>query len=110
MNVFREVRLFVIFDLPVKTSEETSQANKFRRQLLKEGFYMMQYSVYVRFCRNDTEYKKYLKRIKKIAPTTSGDIQMFHITEKQFQNMYTISKKYKSDEDLLSINPMIVIE
>lgn len=41
------MRLFVMFDLPTNTAAERKAAGKFRNFLLKDGFYMMQYSIYI---------------------------------------------------------------
>ena len=43
---YKEMRLIVLFDLPVKTNIEKIQAQKFRSNLIAEGFLMMQYSCY----------------------------------------------------------------
>ena len=40
----------IMFDLPVETSEERKEYRKFRKNLINEGFIMIQYSVYVRVC------------------------------------------------------------
>ena len=42
------MRIIVFFDLPVKTKKERRNATQFRNFLIKDGFYMMQYSVYAR--------------------------------------------------------------
>lgn len=110
MSQYREMRVFVIFDLPTKTKEDIRTYTKFRKSIMKEGFIMVQYSVYSRFCRNDTEYMKYLRRIKSIAPRENGSIRVFALTERQYEKMYVISSRRKSDEELLSINPLVVIE
>lgn len=109
MSQFREMRMFVIFDLPTKTKEDIRIYNKFRRSIKKEGFIMIQYSVYCRFCRNDTEYSKYLRRVKTLAPQNHGSIRIFQLTEKQYKKMHVISKRKKSDEELLSIESLVVI-
>ena len=44
------MRLLVMFDLPVETSEDRKAYRHFRKALLNEGFLMIQYSVYVRVC------------------------------------------------------------
>ena len=64
MKSYREMRLIVLFDLPVGTKAERRKAQKFRDLLLKEGFIMMQFSCYSKFCRNDSEVSKYIRRIK----------------------------------------------
>ena len=104
------MRMFVIFDLPTLTKEQRKIYTTFRDNILKDGFIMVQFSVYSRFCRNDTEYLKMLRRIKVYAPRNIGNIRVFKVTEKQYQNMITFSGDLKSDEKLLSANPLLVIE
>lgn len=45
---YRVMRLMVMFDLPVETSEQRREYRRFRKSLINEGFCMIQYSVYVR--------------------------------------------------------------
>ena len=44
MNKF--MRIVVFFDLPVVTAKEKKAAAKFRKFLIKDGYNMMQWSVY----------------------------------------------------------------
>ena len=44
------MRMLCMFDLPVELSDERKAYREFRKNLIKEGFIMMQYSVYVRTC------------------------------------------------------------
>ena len=44
------MRMMVFFDLPVKTKIQRRAATRFRSFLLKDGYFMMQYSVYCRVC------------------------------------------------------------
>ena len=44
------MRMLCMFDLPVETGEEQRAYRQFRKNIMKEGFIMMQYSVYVRTC------------------------------------------------------------
>ena len=48
MNKF--MRIVVFFDLPVVTAKEKKAAAKFRKFLIKDGYNMMQWSVYSRIC------------------------------------------------------------
>lgn len=50
LNAYRIMWLFVFFDLPTHTKTERRHAAQFRKALEKDGFAMMQYSVYVRHC------------------------------------------------------------
>ncbi len=45
---YRYMRLLVLFDLPVTTTEERREYTKFRKYLIKSGFMMFQESVYCR--------------------------------------------------------------
>lgn len=44
------MRILVLFDIPVKTKYQRHVASRFRHFLLKDGYYMLQYSVYARIC------------------------------------------------------------
>lgn len=46
MSGFRFMRIFVFFDLPMDSLEEKREYRKFRKALIKNGFIMMQESVY----------------------------------------------------------------
>ena len=49
---YKIMRVLCMFDLPVETDEERRAYRTFRKNLIKEGFIMIQYSVYVRVCPN----------------------------------------------------------
>ncbi len=95
MSQYREMRMFVIFDLPTTTKEDLRIYNRFRKNIINEGFIMVQFSVYSRFCRNDSEYLKFVRRIKTIAPEKHGNIRIFGMTERQYEKMHLISSKKK---------------
>ena len=42
--------MIVFFDLPVQTKTERRHATAFRNFLLKDGYHMLQFSVYARVC------------------------------------------------------------
>ena len=50
LNAYHIMWLFVFFDLPVSTKKEMKAAALFRKNLEKDGFSMMQFSVYIRHC------------------------------------------------------------
>lgn len=104
------MRLFVSFDLPTTTNEDKKVYRDFRNGLLNEGFTMMQYSTYIRFCRNDTEKAKFVRHIKKIAPRDVGSIRMYWLTEKQYQSMFVFAGNKTNEELLIGKNPLIVFE
>ena len=83
---FRYMRMIVFFDLPTVTAKERRDYNKFRKGLIKEGFIMMQESVYVKLALNNSIVNSEREKIKKIKPK-NGIIQLLIITEKQFSGI-----------------------
>ena len=47
LNGYAIMWLYVMFDLPVETKSQRRVAARFRKDLLKDGFTMHQFSVYV---------------------------------------------------------------
>ena len=80
------MRILVFFDLPVKTKAERKVATKFRSFLLKDGYHMLQYSVYARTCNGNDAVEKHKKRIYDSVPD-NGSVRMLIITEKQYQSI-----------------------
>jgi len=83
---YRYMRVVVLFDLPVETLEEKKEYRTFRRFLLKDGFVMMQQSVYTKLALNQTAAAAVKLRVKKNKPKF-GIVQMISLTEKQFSSM-----------------------
>ena len=75
-----------MFDLPVGTKEERKAAAKFRQFLLKDGYYMMQFSVYIRLCNSIESSNTHQARIMQRLPK-SGSVRALLITERQFESM-----------------------
>ena len=78
--------LFVFFDLPTNTKGERKAAARFRKELLIDGFTMMQYSVYIRHCASKENAEVHLKRVKGMIPS-KGQVSVLQITDKQFGNI-----------------------
>ena len=66
LNAYRVMWLFVFFDLPTETKTDRKNAQNFRKNLLKNGFTMMQFSVYMRHCASSESADVHEKRIKKL--------------------------------------------
>ncbi|WP_262393541.1 CRISPR-associated endonuclease Cas2 [Sporolactobacillus inulinus] len=81
------MRILVFFDLPVTSSAERKEYSRFRKFLLKDGYTMLQFSVYSRICNGDDGVQKHVRRLKEHLPPVSGSIRSMKITEKQFENM-----------------------
>ena len=83
LNAYRIMWLFVFFDLPTNTKRERKSAAAFRKKLIKDGFSMMQYSVYTRHCASRQSAAVHTERVKKMLPP-SGQVSIVQITDKQF--------------------------
>ena len=64
LNAYRIMWLFVFFDLPTNTKKERKNAAAFRKNLLKDGYGMMQFSVYMRHCASSESADAHERRIK----------------------------------------------
>ncbi len=102
------VRIICIFDLPVVTQNEKRAYRTFRKFLIKNGFEMLQYSVYIRTCPNRSFARKFYNRIKSNCPR-SGDIRLLTITEKQFEDMECIVCEHKEKRIILASDDLVVI-
>lgn len=89
--------LFVFFDLPVKTKKERGAATRFRNFLLKDGYMMIQFSVYARICNGQDRVDKHLQRLQSIIPA-KGHIRAFQITDKQYERMKILVGMKKNNE------------
>lgn len=93
---YRFMRIVVFFDLPTLTDTDKREYRKFRKLLLKNGFIMMQESVYTRMVLNQTVQNSVIELLKKNKPP-EGLVQAMVVTEKQFSNTVNISGKITSD-------------
>lgn len=101
------MRLIVFFDLPTKTKKERKVYTIFRKKLMENGFFMLQYSVYCRICKGVQLSKKYIEYVKKVTPP-KGNIRILQVTDKQFTNMELLVG-VKSNEEKY-INRQLIIE
>lgn len=90
------MRVIVLFDLPVETQINRRNYSKFRRYLIKNGFLMMQESVYTKLALNQNNAKAVIDSVKKHKPP-EGLVQILTITEKQFSKIEIITGEVNSD-------------
>lgn len=93
---YRFMRVLVFFDLPTETTENKREYRKFHKLLIKNGFIMMQESVYCRMLITPTAGKSVMEILRKNRPT-GGIVQVMTVTEKQFAGMEYITGKFSSD-------------
>lgn len=90
------MRVIVFFDLPTETNEDKRNYRKFRQILIKNGFIMMQESVYCRMLITPTAEASLIDTLRKNKPP-HGIVQILTVTEKQFAKMEFIVGESKSD-------------
>ena len=86
LNAYRIMWTLVMYDLPTETKKERSTAARFRKELLKDGFSMFQFSMYVRHSASSENADVHSKRVKNILPE-HGKVGILQITDKQFGQM-----------------------
>lgn len=80
------MRILVFFDLPVVTAKERKAATKFRKFLVKDGYHMVQWSVYSRICNGTDSIAMHKSRLNQNLPE-KGSVRMLTLTEKQYESI-----------------------
>lgn len=102
------MRLIVLFDLPVKTKKDRKIYALFRKELIKRGYLMLQYSVYAKVLANREAAVLEKNIVRKIAPE-KGNIRMMMLTENQYQNIEIIIGGISNQEEVLTKEAFIII-
>lgn len=92
-NQYRVLWVFVFFDLPTETKKQRKEYARFRKSLQRDGFTMLQYSIYIRHCNSRENATVHIKRVKSFLPQW-GEVIIFTLTDKQFglMELYRSSK------------------
>lgn len=93
---YRFMRVIVFFDLPTITSEDRREYTRFRKYLIKNGFLMLQESVYSKMTLNKTVADVVTANVRKNKPL-HGLVQMMVVTEKQFNKMEYVCGEFNSE-------------
>lgn len=106
LSGYRLMWIFVMFDLPVVTKQQSREATRFREFLLDQGFEMSQFSVYARFCNGRDSYDAHLRKIENHLPE-KGEIHILTFTDKQYENIVRFSsqrrKRPRKNPDQLAL-------
>jgi CRISPR-associated protein Cas2 len=95
---WRSMWVFAMFDLPVETQAQRRAYTRFRKELLNDGFAMMQYSVYIRHCANRESAAAHMKRMGSRVPA-EGEVRFLTVTDAQFARIEVYAgKRRKSPE------------
>ncbi len=91
------MRMIVFFDLPTLSAKERKAAAKFRNFLLKDGYSMMQWSVYSRVCNGMDSVAAHQQRLKQNLPE-NGSVRLLKLTEKQYESIEILLGTEKFDD------------
>lgn len=86
ISPYQAVWFIALFDLPTDTPKARRAYTDFRKQLLKNGFSMLQYSVYARYCPGEEKAMVHRKRIKQALPP-DGEVRVMSLTDVQYGKM-----------------------
>lgn len=102
------MRVFVFFDLPADTASQRKEYRLFRKCLIKEGFLMLQESVYAKLVMNDAQANATIGRLRQKRPPT-GLVQALKVTEKQFASMEFITGTRRDRDELDTLEGFVVL-
>lgn len=110
LNAYRVMWLFVFFDLPTATKQHRKAAAQFRKNLMKDGFTMMQFSVYIRHCGSRESAEVHSKRIQQYIPAY-GQVSLLAITDKQYSGIQNFwGKVAPNSKDKVLPSPYVQLE
>ena len=101
------MRLLVLFDLPVVTKDDRRAYARFHKFLVRDGYDMIQYSVYARICNGAEAVDKHAGRLRANAPP-EGSVRYMQITEKQFTDMQVLVGERKTKEAVEFANQLLL--
>lgn len=85
---WRTMWVVAMFDLPTESREQRRAYARFRKDLLEDGFTMMQYSVYQRHCASIENAQVHVQRMGAKLPP-EGEVRFMVITDHQFSKIVT---------------------
>lgn len=95
------MRLLLFFDLPMITDKDRREYNRFHKFLIKNGFIMMQKSVYTKLVINNVTSAAVKQRVADNLPK-AGIVELLEITENQFSKIeYLVGDEQKVTVDTL---------
>lgn len=97
LNQYRVLWILVFFDLPTETKKDRKVHAKFRKDLIKDGFAMFQFSIYLRHCPSVENADVHIRRVKKSLPE-KGHVGILTITDKQFGAMELFFAQKEKDK------------
>ena len=88
--------VIAMFDLPTDTPGARKAYARFRKDLLNDGFAMMQYSVYIRHCASIENAGIHVARMGRCVPS-EGEVRFLTVTDRQFGRIEVFVGKKRED-------------
>ena len=90
--------VLVFFDLPVGTPEERKAATNFRKDLIHDGYMMVQFSVYARPCGTADRVETQVRRLKSKIPA-KGEVRGLMISDAQWGRMIVMRSQQTAEAE-----------
>lgn len=100
------MRIILFFDLPMISDAEIRRYTKFRKYLIKNGYVMMQYSIYSKIFPNRDTVKWHKKELERNLPP-DGSVMILQVTEKQYQSIQNLVGSKKALDKKITANPLL---
>ena len=100
------MRILIMVDVPTQTNKEKKEYRLFRKYLIKNGFDMIQYSIYSKLVSDNNAAKREVALINSNLPS-KGLIRALIITEKQYNSMYVLLGDATVSECILTTDDII---
>ncbi len=99
LSGYKAMWLFAMYDLPVDKPELRREYGQFHKALIRQGFTMLQYSVYVHYVKSEDTEESLRRKVHACIPS-HGQVQLISVTDRQFEKMEVyVGKKRKPVED-----------
>jgi CRISPR-associated protein Cas2 len=95
---YRMAWVLVFFDLPVGTPEERKAATNFRKDLIQDGYMMVQFSVYARPCGTADRVETQVRRLKLKIPS-KGEVRGLMISDAQWGRMIIMRSQQRAEAE-----------
>ena len=102
------MRLMVLFDLPVETAKQRKEYRLFRKYLIKEGYLMVQESVYSKLVTTEANAGAAISRLRKHRPP-DGLVQVLKVTERQYETMVFITGNHPAYDEVDTMEEFLVL-
>ncbi len=100
LSAYLSLGLIAMFDLPVETPVNRRDYSRFRKALLKDGFMMLQFSVYARYLPSEEAADTHRSTIRSVIPPL-GQVRLIAVTDLQFGKMEVFyGKKPRDPEEI----------